>query len=467
MFEFNNFRKPNLELINKLKPKPYKLKNIIQHYEWGTKGKNAFIPKLLDVKAKKGKPYAELWMGAHPKASSRIKIDGKEIELLKAIKKYPTEMLGSNTAKRFSNTLPFLFKVLSANEALSIQIHPNKNQAVLLNKKDPVNYPDANQKHEVAVALDSLTALVGFKPFHQIIKTLKDYPEIENFIGKRFIRSSLLGISKTVETVNNVVTSPILCGINPAEDLINTGKINRFNGLPISLLSIENQKKFVKSVFKELIRKSSLHPNELNFTIENLHHRISKKKIKAEIEKYFLQLHKKYGNDAGLLLLFFLNLVYLKRGEAIFTKPGVPHAYLNGNILECMSNSDNVIRAGLTPKYKDVDSLFKVLTYELSSPKIIKGKKRRNSLFYQTEAKEFELQLFNLSINESVVENNLSARILLILKGEIMIKYLDKRKPKIMMISKGESVFLPSSLPRCTIHPVKPSQFVLVSVPPK
>jgi len=299
-----------------LQPQPYILKNTIQHYDWGTKGKNAFIPKLLNVKPEKDKPYAELWMGSHLNASSKIFIGGKEIELAEIIRQYPIEMLGNETAKRFSNTLPFLFKVLSANEALSIQVHPSKKQAIALNKKDPINYPDSNQKLEIAIALDSLTALVGFKPFNQIMRTLKDYPEIQDFIGE-------------------------------------------------SDWSVTEKSKVIKRIFTKLIKKSVSDEVGLEDAFNKLNKRISKKKKQTEIEKYFLELSRKYKNDIGLLILFFLNLVHLKRGEAVFTKPEIPHAYLKGNILECMSNSDNVIRAGLTPKFKDINTLLKVLNYEL------------------------------------------------------------------------------------------------------
>jgi len=171
-----------------LKPQPYMLENTIQHYEWGSRGKNAFIPQLLNIKTEKDKPYAELWMGAHPKASSKIIVDVKEIDLAEVIREYPIETLGRKTVKKFSNTLPFLFKVLSANEALSIQAHPSKRQAISLHKKDPIIYPDSNQKLEIAIALDSLTALVGFKPFNQIMQTLKKYPQIHHFIGKEYFR---------------------------------------------------------------------------------------------------------------------------------------------------------------------------------------------------------------------------------------------------------------------------------------
>jgi mannose-6-phosphate isomerase len=401
----------NSKISTMLKPKPYKLYNTIQHYDWGAKGKKAFIPSLLNIKAEKDKPYAELWMGAHPKASSLIVIDGKEIKLLKAIQKYPIEILGSNTAKRLSNTLPFLFKVLSANDALSIQTHPNKRQAVMLHKKDPVNYPDSNQKHEIAIALDSLMAVVGFKSYQQIFETLKENPEIREFIG--------------------------------------------------------NDKKSTKSIIQSLIKKSITDGDELKQTIVKLSKRIKKKKDRNEIEKHFLALRKKYNTDVGLLILFFLNLVHLKKGEAIFTKPGITHAYLKGNILECMSNSDNVIRAGLTPKHKDIDSLLKVLTYELSLPKIIRGKKQRNSLVYQTEAKEFQLKIYSLNRGELKFKNQSGPRILLVLNGSIQIVFHEKNGVRANKYSKGESVFLPSILSDYKLTAERSASLAVAAVPQK
>jgi mannose-6-phosphate isomerase len=399
-----------------LKPQPYILKNSIQLYEWGTKGKNAFIPKLLNIKAENDKPYAELWMGAHLKASSKIIIGGKEIDLAEVIRQHPIEMLGRKVAKRFSNTLPFLFKVLSANEALSIQAHPSKGQAIVLHKEDPVNYPDPYHKLEIAIALDSLIALVGFKPFVQIIKTLKEYSEIQDFIGE-------------------------------------------------SSWFVSENRKSIKRIFTKLIKKSVTEEKALATTIRKLKNRLSKKKNQTEIEVHFLELSRKYKNHVGLLIIFFLNLLHLKSGEAIFIKPGIPHAYLKGNILECMSNSDNVIRAGLTPKFKDIKTLLKVLNYELALPIILKGKKKENSIIYQTAAKEFEVQIFTLNKNELKFENQGGPRILLVLKGTIKFIFINRGKFKVEPIIKGESVFLPSILSNFRIASEKTSHFVLVSVP--
>lgn len=446
-----------------LQPQPYKLINIIQHYDWGTKGKNAFIPKLLNVKPENDKPYAELWMGSHPNASSKIFIVGKEIELAEIIRQYPNEMLGTKTAKQFSNTLPFLFKVLSANEALSIQVHPNKKRAIALHKKDHVNYPDANQKLEIAIALDSLTALVGFKPLKQIIKTFQDYPEIVKFIGERFINSILIKNLKTVKTVDMRKFNIVLGGINPAENGNTYIPMNRFNGLQV--LSEDSQKKFVRNIFSRLLKESVSNKKGLKSSIGGLRQRLAKKRNPTEVEKYFLELHKKYPIDVGLLILFFLNLVHLKRGEAIFTKPGAPHAYLKGNILECMSNSDNVIRAGLTSKHKDIDSLLKVLRYDLSYPKILRGKKTKNSFVYKTDAKEFEVQIFTSNKNELKFDNQVGPRILLVLEGAIKFLFMNGAKTKSEKILKGESVLLPSILSNFKITSEKTSRFVLVSVP--
>jgi mannose-6-phosphate isomerase len=399
-----------------LKPQPYILKNTVQHYEWGTKGKNAFIPKLLNIKPERDKPYAELWMGAHPKASSKIFIDGKEFDLAEVIRKYPSEMLGRKTAKRFSNTLPFLFKVLSVNEALSIQVHPNKKQAKALHKKDPLNYPDENQKHEIAIALDSLTALIGFKPIKQIMKTLKDYPEIIDFIGA------------------GIKIDPI-------------------------------KKNFVKQIFTQLIKNSITDTNRLSSAIKKLNDRLDRKKVKTEIEKYFLKLHKKYKTNVGLLILFFLNLVKLKRGEAIFTKPGVPHAYLKGNILECMSNSDNVIRAGLTPKFKDLKTLLKVLSFEPGSPEILKGQKKKDQMGYKINVKEFVIRLFKAGKTELEFNAQSGPRILLVLNGKIKLIYKVNDKFAWQRFAKGDSLFLPSILSKYKITSEKSTSFVLVEVP--
>jgi len=130
-----------------------------------------------------------------------------------------------------------------------------------------------------------------------------------------------------------------------------------------------------------------------------------------------------------------------------------------------MSNSDNVIRAGLTPKYKDIGTLLKVLTCDLAAPQILKGQKKKNAIIYQTDAKEFEIQIFTSNKNELKFDNQVGPRILLVLEGAIKLLFMDGVKTKSEKILKGESVLLPSILSNFTIVSEKTSRFVLVSVP--
>ena len=164
--------------------RPYLLANQIQPYPWGARGDDAFIPRLLGIEAKADAPYAELWMGTHPNAPSQVVVDDAQVSLRQLVAQHPREILGEAVAIKFSGELPFLFKVLSTAEALSIQAHPTKEQARLLHARDPEHYPDDNHKPELAVALDSLTALIGFKPFSGILETLERYPELANFVGQ-------------------------------------------------------------------------------------------------------------------------------------------------------------------------------------------------------------------------------------------------------------------------------------------
>ena len=170
--------------MGSLDPRPYLLINQIQSYAWGARGEDAFIPRLLGIEPEPDTPYAELWMGAHPNAPSQVVVDGSQVSLRQLIAQYPREILGQAIAERFSGQLPFLFKVLSTAESLSIQAHPTKEQARLLHARDPEHYPDDNHKPELAVALDSLTALMGIKPFSGILETLERYPELADFVGR-------------------------------------------------------------------------------------------------------------------------------------------------------------------------------------------------------------------------------------------------------------------------------------------
>lgn len=392
-----------------IEKKPYKLVNYIQNYEWGTKGKNAFIPNLLGFEGE-DKPYAEVWIGSHPKLSSEIVIEGSVFKLIDVIEKYPKEVLGIKVAEKFGNKLPFLLKILSANQALSIQTHPNKLQAIELHNNDPLNYPDNNHKPEVAIALDFLKALVGFRPLDEIKNNLKFVPQLITFIGNEQVNAFLQNKSK--------------------------------DGL--------------KNLFAALMKNSD-DSKRLESTIQLIKNVIEQKNNLSEDDELFITLFEQYGFDIGLLVLFFLNVVNLKSGEAIYTQAGIPHAYLKGNIVECMANSDNVVRAGLTPKFKDIEQLTNILTYDFGKPELIGNYLEAYTKQYKVSAEEFCVEKIILKDDLIEFDTNNRIEIIFLTEGEIFCDEL--------LLKKGESVLIPALVDKYSITSKTQATLFRVVVP--
>ena len=403
-------------MIDKFEARPYLLKNSIQNYAWGTKGEDAFIPRLVGVEAQNDTPYAELWIGAHPKAPSYVKINDEGYPLNELIKQFPEEILGNHIIEKFGNTLPYLLKVLSINQALSIQVHPSKQLAGILHKKDPQNYPDDNHKPEIAVAIDSLQAIVGFKPVDEIRNILNTYPALKELVG------------------NEIYT------------LFNSEKRVEENDL-------------LKQLYSAVMLGSE---ERLSECVEQIKAHIGNKIERSEEENQFLIQYETYGIDAGLISILIFNMVTLKPGEAIFTKDGVPHAYIKGNIIECMANSDNVVRAGLTPKFKDVETLLDMLTYEGAKPEIILPE-GANPLSYSTPAEEFQLTKYSFDKDgtEKFTNNN-ELLIGLVLKGKVSIT---SEYSESLVLASGMACLIPASLKEFQFSFVAETCLVLVKVP--
>jgi mannose-6-phosphate isomerase len=409
-------------------PRPYLLHNQIQHYAWGTQGEQAFIPHLLGIDPEPGCPYAELWMGTHPNAPSQVIIEGRTISLNQWITAYPSEILGAAVIEKFSGMLPFLCKVLSAGEALSIQAHPNKMQAEALHARDPEHYPDDNHKPEIAVALDSLTALMGIKPLPGILEALGRYPEIADFIG---------------------------------QDICN--KLKRAKQ-PSPL----EQQELVQIMFSKLITRSITHESGLTQAIDELAGRLRKssRSLKEE-EEIFLDLRGKYpGADVGLFAVFLLNLIHLTQGQGIFTQAGVPHAYLKGNIVECMANSDNVVRVGLTPKFKDAEALLTILDCEPQSISILEDSLVSEEVVYQTPASEFQVSQYRMKSHterREVTEGK--PEVFLLTKGELHISWKGTSETGEDVFRQGQSFFVPACLQAFRIQAKNPVELFKVEVP--
>jgi mannose-6-phosphate isomerase len=387
-------------------PQPFQLFNKIQHYDWGTINKSAFIPALLGENPTPDTPYAELWIGTHPKASSELNYNGKRVSLRDFISQYPEKMLGKEASVKFNNSLPYLFKVLSARKALSIQTHPNKEQAVMLHALDPVNYPDDNHKPEIAVALDSLSTLCGFLPENEIAQSLNKYPEIREFAG---------------------------CGSD---------------ALP-------------EEVYKAIMLQ---HDDKVKLAaiLESIRNKISMQQNPTASEKEFLTQYGIFDTDIGLLSFFFFNFVELHEGQGVFTGAGVPHAYIHGNIVECMANSDNVVRAGLTNKFTDVNTLLNILHFDFASVKIMQPDPSSVKSYYNPHIKEFALvKITTVNSYNEVFHSGNKPRLILIIEGKIEIAY-DEQK---VCYSKGDTVFFPAALTSFTLSSDGPLKAFIVEIP--
>ncbi len=393
--------------------------NRIQPYEWGTRGEEAFIPRLLGIAPEGDSPYAELWMGTHPNAPSDVLVEGRPVPLSELIAQDPAQALGPRVAAAFAGTLPFLLKVLSAAQALSIQVHPNRRQAQALHARDPQHYVDANHKPEVAVALDSLTALVGFKSYEGIRRALEETPELAGFIGEGALAPATSGAEEQAA---------------------------------------------VRRLYQALIERSTGREAEMAEALERLTRRLQGRTApRSEAEELFLALRRDYpGPDIGLFTLFLLNLVHLRAGQGVFIDAGVPHAYLRGNIVECMAASDNVVRAGLTPKFKDVQALGEILAYDLGTPPILEGDPGAAEVVYRTPAREFELARWQLDPGQGRQAATAgSLQILLVTEGQVRLRWAQGEE----VCRQGRSLFVPAALGAYALRSEAPATVFCARVP--
>merc|ERR1712000_103103 len=312
----------------------------VNSYEWGKVGNDSAAARFAaatpsdDLKIESEKPYAELWMGSHPKNPSKHVDTGRTLNELFEQNK---ALLSTHITEKYGDRLPFLFKVLSINKALSIQAHPNKKLAEQLHARDSKNYPDDNHKPEMTIAITPFEGLCGFRPL----------PEIAHFL------ESIAPLKRMV-------------GDDAADEFI---KVARDEGA-----NKDTQKKALQKAFAGLMTSSADDvakeiPN-LTDLAKNEGKDFAKGRLPSAsgevLSELVMRLHKSFENDIGIFVLFFLNYVTLQPGEAMFLVADDIHAYLSGDIIECMAASDNVVRAGLTPKFKDTDTLIDMLTYNFA-----------------------------------------------------------------------------------------------------
>ncbi len=375
------------------------LENPIQNYAWGSR---TAIADLLGRPAPSALPEAELWIGAHPKAPSRVVAPAGFGTLDRAIQDDPVRILGHEVCDQFGNELPFLLKVLAAAEPLSIQAHPSHEQARRGWAREnaegvPVdaprrNYKDPNHKPELVSALTPFTALEGFRPLDEIARNLEPVarPEIAPELGR---------------------------------------------------LAREQTPLALRALFARLM---TLDPEEQGPVLKRATAEAARRRKRDPAWEWVARLMTHYPADVSALAPLYLNVLTLAPGDALFLPAGELHAYLEGTAIEIMANSDNVLRGGLTPKHVDVPELLATLVFEGRAPEVLKPvESGPGERVYRTPAREFELGLLDVAADRPFTPSpGRGVEILLGLAGEARILAGSEVTP----LGTGRSVLVPASL---------------------
>jgi len=383
------------------------LRNPIQNYAWGSM---TFIPELMGGPVPSEKPQAELWMGVHPKAPSKVLCKGQWMSLPEFIRKDPEGILGESIAKNFSNELPFLFKVLAATKPLSIQAHPTRDQAqsgfareneVKIPLDAPNrNYRDENHKPEMICALTPFWLLNGFRKIDDLVALTKR-------IGAPGLR--------------DIVRS--LRGQHEAEGL-----------------------KMFLTTLMTMDRDTQTH------LVSEVMHCIEQNSCTDAALDWVMKLNQGYPGDMGVLSPIFMNIVHLKPGQGMYTPSGRLHAYLEGAGIELMANSDNVLRGGLTAKNMDIRELLKILDFTHNELDILRPKRReKGEDIYDTPAKEFLLSLISVERDSPFESSSTrSVEIMICLEGDAQIS--DLGNGDVLSLTRGTALIVPAAVKQYRIH---------------
>ncbi|MBH0120840.1 mannose-6-phosphate isomerase, class I [Rhodococcus sp. NPDC003382] len=333
-----------------------RLEGALRSYAWGSR---TAIAELCGRPVPSDHPEAELWLGAHPADPAKVLSEDGEapVSLLDVVESDPHGQLGSGTVDRFGARLPFLLKLLAAEEPLSLQAHPSAEQAAQGYAREqelgvpldsPIrNYRDPNHKPELVVALTRFEALAGFRDAARTVELLEalGVPELDPYVGLLAGQPDSGGL-RALFTTWITLPQPVLTSLLPR---VLDGCVTYLatNGRP--------------RVFAEEVRTA-------------------------------LQLAEFYPGDAGVLASLLLNRITLEPGQGLYLDAGNLHAYLSGMGVEIMANSDNVLRGGLTPKHVDVPELLRVLDFRSPDVPILEAVPVGEAeVCYRTPAPEFAL----------------------------------------------------------------------------
>ncbi|PST87795.1 mannose-6-phosphate isomerase, class I [Photobacterium iliopiscarium] len=380
----------------------FKMDNVIQDYAWGSV---TSIEQLFAIPNLDQKPQAEIWMGAHANGCSVITVNGEAVRLADFIATDPDAIIGAETQAKFAE-LPYLFKVLAAEKALSVQVHPSKYQAEIGYAKEEKtgiarnaanrNYKDPNHKPELVFALTPYQAMNGFRELAEIVELF-----------------TTINLDVISDLVNTFVANQTETGLRDFFE---------------AMLSLEGERKEV--AVNGLLAFCHEHKEQPLFAL-------------------LIDLSEQYPGDIGLFVPLMLNVLTLQPGEAMFLSACTPHAYIKGTGLEIMANSDNVLRAGLTPKFMDVPELvanteFKSMAANelLLAPTMVAG-----GLDYQIPVPDFKFSVYK-QVNDIALQNT-SAEILFAIDAPLTVTH---QNGETLTLEKGQSVFIPAYAKAYSAH---------------
>lgn len=282
-----------------------RLHNTTQSYDWGS---TSDIPRFLG-RSPSGEPVAEMWLGTHPLAPSTV-----------------DTATGTQPLSEVAGDVPFMLKILAAEQPLSIQVHPSATEARAgFDREEAAGIPlssparifkDPHHKPEMVYALSTFDTLVGFRPTAEILRVFAqlDSPTVNAASATLRAKPGYKGIVRVLE---NLLLAP-----PPASEIVN---------IVVQCKALVHDGVDIKRSYATAAMIARHHPG-----------------------------------DVGIIVSLMLNRFTLQPGEAVFLGTGIIHAHLDGLCLEAMANSDNVLRAGLTRKALDPDGLIQALSAGMS-----------------------------------------------------------------------------------------------------
>ena len=373
----------------------YKLQGIHRHYEWGG---NAFIPQLMHLDNAIGKPFAEYWMGAHPSAPAMVETAEGLMALDQMIQENKVAFLGAKTAAQFG-ALPYLFKILDVEKMLSIQVHPSKENAKKGFSKEqqagvPIdasnrNYKDQNHKPEVMVALSDFWLLHGFMPAIALKERLSSLAPLQILLPE-FGQDDYAGLYSHFMRLDQTATDKILKPLlEIAVHEVAAGKVDK------------------------------THPHWW-------------------ANKYYGGIVPSSNIDKGILSIYILNIVNVPKYQGVFQGAGLLHAYLEGQNIELMANSDNVLRGGLTPKHIDIEELLQHIQFEPTYPSMLKGDfTSSNELQFPCPVPDFGLTKITITPGETYTNKTSSFEMFLVMQGDVQLDGMDLKPGELAAVKAG------------------------------